>query len=301
MNWKTRLRSHIISIVLLSLLLTGCLGTEDQIAQELSPANQSADEIQDPVTVGISKIREQDGMTVFFVPSSDFNMGASDLDQQAGENELPVHQVHLDDYWIDETEITNRQYNICVEAGICATSKYFTNEIYNGEHYPVVGVAWQDALDYCTWTGGRLPTEAEWEYAAKGIENLIYPWGNEYDGNLLNACDENCSESWADQDLDDGYEKSAPVGSFPAGASWVGALDLAGNVWEWVEDWCGEYEEGPLDNPAGPDDGNCKIIRGGAWASPPAGLRTTYRIINTSEINPDIRHPNIGFRCVIPK
>ena len=259
MNWNTRLRSPMISIVLLSLLLTGCLGTEDQIAQELSPANQSADEIQDPVTVGISKIREQDGMTVFFVPSSDFNMGASDLDQQAGENELPVHQVHLDDYWIDETEITNRQYNICVEAGICAPSKYNSNELYNGEHYPVVGVAWQDALDYCTWAGGRLATEAEWEYAAKGNDGFIYPWGNEYDGNLLNACDENCSESWADPNIDDGYEKSAPVGSYPKGSSWVGALDMAGNVWEWVQDY---YNEKIFADPVPLEEGKEHVLKG---------------------------------------
>ena len=301
MNLNNKSRSQLISIVMISLSLTGCRGTGDLIGLDQSPANQPADEIQDSVPGSKSKVRKQDGMTVFFVPASDFTMGASDLDQNAGENELPAHLVHLDGYWIDETEVTNRQYNICVEAGICAPSKYFNNELYNGEEYPVVGVAWQDALDFCTWAGGRLATEAEWEYAAKGIENLIYPWGNEYDGTLLNACDENCSESWADQDVDDGYEKSAPVGSYPSGASWVGALDMAGNVWEWVEDWCGEYEEGSLDNPAGPEEGRCKIIRGGAWASPPAGLRTTYRIINTSDINPDIRHPNIGFRCVSSK
>ena len=301
MNSNTILMSCTILIVLISLFIAGCLGIEGQIAQDLSPTNQGADEIQDPLSGSISKIREQDGMTVFFVPASDFNMGGSDLDQHADDNELPAHLVHLDDYWIDETEVTNRQYNICVEAGICAPSKFNSNELYNGGDYPVVGVAWQDALDYCAWAGGRLATEAEWEYAAKGNEGLIYPWGNEYDGNLLNACDVNCSESWADPNIDDGYQNSAPAGSYPEGASWAGALDMAGNVWEWVEDWCGEYEEGSLDNPAGPDDGICKIIRGGAWASPPQGLRTTYRIIGTSEINPDIRHPNIGFRCVLTK
>lgn len=301
MNNKTIIKILAISILQFSFLLTGCLGSETKPGVAQPFVDLPATEMRDSLPVSNSEIREQDGMTVFFVPASDFNMGGSDLDQHADGNELPTHLVYLDGYWIDETEVTNRQYNICVEAGICAPSKYSGNELYNGEDYPVVGVAWQDALDYCTWAGGRLATEAEWEYAAKGKEGLIYPWGNEYDGNILNACDVNCSESWADPDIDDGYQNSAPVGSYPEGASWVGALDMAGNVWEWVEDWCGEYEEGYLDNPAGPNDGYCKIIRGGAWASPPAGLRTTYRIINTSEINPGIRHPNIGFRCVIPK
>jgi serine/threonine-protein kinase len=145
-----------------------------------------------------------------------------------------------------------------------------------------------------------LPTEAEWEYAAKGDTGLIYPWGNTFDGSQVNFCDVNCDESWSDKTIDNGHQESAPVGSFPGGTSWVGALDMAGNVWEWTWDWCEAYPSGPLVNPSGPDNGICKIIRGGAWASPPDGIRTTYRLIGSAEIGPTIRHPNIGFRCVLP-
>ena len=249
---------------------------------------------------GNLRLRDVDEMSMLFVPSGIFLMGAGQSDLNADQGEKPAHQVKLDDFWIDETEVSNRQYSLCVVRGDCAPSRYSSNEEYNGDNYPVVGIGWQDAQDYCAWAGGRLPTEAEWEYAARGNEGLIYPWGNDYDGRLLNACDVNCGKSWADPEIDDGYQESAPAGSYPAGASWVGALDMAGNVWEWVRDWCGEYDGEYSDNSMGPEQGRCKIIRGGAWASPPAGVRTTYRMINSSEISPDIRHPNIGFRCVYP-
>jgi len=295
MKCKIKLNSLFMYSFLFSMLLLGCRSNEVQSVKKMT------EESRESIQVGTRMIREQDGMTQLFVPHSTFLMGAEDSDLKAGEAEKPAHQVSLEGYWIDETEVSNRQYAICVDNENCAPPNFIENDIYNGEDYPVVGVDWLDAQDYCNWVGGNLPTEAEWEYAAKGNEGLIYPWGNEYDGYLLNGCDVNCIESWSDSGIDDGYRNSAPVGSYPAGASWVGVLDMAGNVWEWVEDWCGEYDDGSQDNPTGPDDGRCKIIRGGAWASPPAGLRTTYRIINTSEISPDIRHPNIGFRCVIPR
>ena len=294
MRWKISLKSLIIYSFLFTILFLGCRGNEVQ------SKDYSLDELGDILQAGTRMIREQDGMAQLFVSHSTFLMGAGESDHMAGEAEKPAHSVNLDGFWVDETEVSNRQYTLCVENGKCAPPNFVDNDIYNREDYPVVGVNWLDAQDYCNWAGGRLPTEAEWEYAAKGNEGLIYPWGNEYDGNLLNACDVNCSESWADSSIDDGYKNSASVGSYPAGASWVGALDMAGNVWEWVEDWCGQYDNETQDNPTGPDEGRCKIIRGGAWASPPVGLRTTYRIINTSEISPDIHHPNIGFRCVIP-
>jgi len=301
MKWMSTLQYLVLYPFLFSMLLGGCRGNAVQPVDVPSSINSSTTESGYPLEAGSRETREQDGMTQLYVPPATFLMGAEESDPEAGEGEKPAHPVTLDGYWIDETEVSNMQYVLCVEAGKCAPSKFVDNQLYNGENYPVVGIDWLDAQDYCTWAGGRLPTEAEWEYAAKGNEGFIYPWGNEYNGNFLNACDLNCSESWADLEVDDGFSMSAPVGSFPDGASWVGALDMAGNVWEWIQDWCGEYDHGSLENPPGPDDGRCKIIRGGAWASPPAGLRTTYRIINTSEISPDIRHPNIGFRCVIPK
>jgi Tol biopolymer transport system component/formylglycine-generating enzyme required for sulfatase activity len=254
----------------------------------------------DTANLGDSYIRPSDGMTMFFVPAGSFLMGSSKNDPDASSDEYPQHEVKLDSFWIDQTEITNAQYNLCVDLGGCRKSRYANNAAYNRDDYPAVGVAWQDAVDYCTWAGGRLPTEAEWEYAARGEGGFIYPWGNEFDGSLVNFCDMNCEEGWADKTIDDGYEESAPAGSFPGGASWVGALDMAGNVWEWTWDWCESYSSGLQINPNGPENGRCKIIRGGAWASPPSGIRTAYRISGSTEIAPGIRHPNIGFRCLLP-
>jgi len=243
--------------------------------------------------------RLNDKMTMLFVPKGTFRMGNSEDAPNVTSAEMPQHEVFLDSFWIDQIEVTNAQYNLCVDEGICRKAHYVSSSAYNGDDYPVVGIAWDDAVDYCTWVGGRLPTEAEWEYAAKGPDELQYPWGNNFDGKNLNYCDSNCTESWADPNVDDGYRESAPVGNFPAGASWVGALDMAGNVWEWTWDWCAGYSSDPQANPMGPESGNCKIIRGGAFGSPSSGVRTTYRLIS-DEIMPEIRHPNIGFRCVVP-
>jgi formylglycine-generating enzyme required for sulfatase activity len=260
----------------------------------------STQSVSNTATLGDSDIRPSDGMTMFFVPAGSFQMGSSENAPDAEASEFPQHEVTLDSFWIDQSEVTNAQYNLCVNMGECRKSRYANNPGYNGDSYPVVGVTWGDAVDYCTWVGGSLPTEAEWEYAAKGPSGFIYPWGNEFNGKLANFCDVNCEESWADKTVDDGFEESAPVGSYPGGASWVGVLDLAGNVWEWTWDWCDVYSSYPQNNPTGPEDGTCKILRGGAWASPPTGIRTAYRIIGSTEIAPNIRHPNIGFRCVRP-
>jgi formylglycine-generating enzyme required for sulfatase activity len=239
-------------------------------------------------------------MTLFFVPAGSFQMGANENDPDAAAAELPAHEVRLDGFWLDETEVSNAQYQRCVDAGACRKSGYANDTAYNQRDYPAVGIAWGDAAQYCVWAGGRLPTEAEWEYAAKGPEGFRYPWGDTFDGHLLNFCDANCDEIWADKSVDDGFQHSAPVGRFPAGASWAGGLDMAGNVWEWTGDGCAHYGPDPQSNPSGPQDGNCKIIRGGAWASPADGVRTSFRLIS-AEIGPEIRHPNIGFRCVIPE
>ena len=249
-------------------------------------------------TLGDQWIRPKDELAIVFVPGGTFRMGSFGKDPLATAEELPNHTVTLNSYWIDRTEVPNSAYNQCVKTGLCTQSRYANNASYNGENLPAVGISWQDAATYCDWVGGRLPFEAEWEYAAKGEPGNLYPWGDRFDGGLLNFCDANCRESWADGSVTDGFEESAPVGSYPEGASWVGALDMAGNVWEWVWDWYSEYTSEDQTNPVGPANGSCKIIRGGCWANGADGVRTTYRMDSGSEISLSTRHANIGFRCV---
>ena len=156
-------------------------------------------------------------------------------------------------------------------------------------------MSWNDAGNYCKWAGGQLPTEAQWEYAAKGPQSYTYPWGNDFDGTRLNFCDKNCPNDWADKTVDDGHADTAPVGNYSNGASWAGALDMAGNVWEWVQDWYGAYPDSPQTSPAGPTSGESRVLRGGSWIGVEDVVRTTSRLNST----PVVRFVNFGFRCVV--
>lgn len=264
---------------------------------------------------GAEGVRDKDKAVMVFVPAGTFTMGSTPEQIDAalalcleivGEqcqrdwfsDEEPSHDVTLDAFWLDRFEVTNFQYAQCVNAGECETAPYATDTDYNGQNQPVVGVSWQDAANYCAWAGARLPSEAEWEYAARGPESRLYPWGNEFDGSRLNFCDASCQFDWKDIAVNDGYALTAPVGNFPGVTSWVGAMDMAGNVWEWVNDWYQSdyYTRFVSHNPPGPteeESDGTKVLRGGAWL----GNRNGVRCANRYGGVPHIRDNDVGFRC----
>ena len=235
-----------------------------------------------------------------YIPAGEFKMGSSRADDpEALDEEFPQHIVYLDAYWIDQTEVTNAQFALCVASGACkapANNYSSTRDSYYDDpqyaDYPVIFVSWTQAVDYCVWASRRLPSEAEWEKAARGPDGLIYPWGNNFDGTLTNYCDINCPNDWRGP-FDDGYTDTSPVGNYPDGASVYGVLDMAGNVHEWVADWYAPYNQDHQTNPSGPDSGENKIIRGGSWGDDFSHVRTALR----SPINPDNWMDFIGFRC----
>jgi formylglycine-generating enzyme required for sulfatase activity len=245
-----------------------------------------------------STTRAVDRQSMVFVPAGDFLLGSAEADQDATEDEKPQRVIYLDSFWIDETEISNERYKKCVAAGACTETGRLVSR-FQAPELPVVGVSWMQAADYCRWVGGRLPTEAEWEKAARGIDGRSYPWGNRFDGTRLNFCDTNCIEDWRDSAVDDGYQYTAPVGSYPAGASPFGALDMSGNVWEWTADWYApdSYVTVEYRNPTGPPAGQQRVIRGGSWLYRGSNLRTAAR----HKESPTYRYENIGFRCAMPE
>jgi formylglycine-generating enzyme required for sulfatase activity len=245
-----------------------------------------------------------------------------DCQREDYKQEQPAHTVALDAFWIDRTEVTNAMFTAFlneqgnqVEEGVSWLEPgaghrgrvYGHIEENDGlfrvrasyKDYPVIEVSWYGAAAYCSWAGGRLPTEAEWEYAARGPQARVYPWGNTFDGGRANYCDVNCSYDWRDTNFDDGLAQWGPVGSYPGGASWCWALDMAGNVLEWVNDWWSEgyYARSPAENPQGPNAGTVRIGRGGSWFDPPWHTRASFR----KGLSPSsYRMHWIGFRCVVP-
>jgi serine/threonine-protein kinase len=248
--------------------------------------------------LGDTWIRPADGMVMVYVPAGEFEMGSNDPYYN---NENPPHAVALDAFWLDRTEVTTAQYAACVEAGTCKPPRSdgsFTRGLYFGSddysNYPVIYVNWYRAVAYCNWVGGRLPAEAEWEYAARGPENRWFPWGDMPDPAGLNFCDANCALEHAERSADDGYADTAPVGTYPGGASWCGALDMVGNVWEWVWDWYGFYPDESNPDWLAPDM-TARVLRGGGWDTVVDHARCTFR----NWFDPVQAYDSVGFRCVV--
>jgi formylglycine-generating enzyme required for sulfatase activity len=262
--------------------------TATAVAQANATATAIAQRAATAVAQGkpIPQPRGNDGARMVYVPEGEFEMGSNNGD----DDEKPVHRIFLDAFWIDVFEVTNALYKKCVDAGRCqppGNSSSYTRSSYFGnsqfDNYPVIYVSWDDAHAYCTWAGKRLPTEAQWEKAARGTDGRIYPWGNTFDKNLLNS-------------NEGGKGDTTAVGSYPGGASPYGALDMAGNVWEWVADWYdnGYYANSPRQNPTGPSSGESRVLRGGSWNHFQNLARAAYRY---DYGHPTNRYNDFGFRC----
>jgi formylglycine-generating enzyme required for sulfatase activity len=311
-----RILSHtwtkFFSIFPLLILLVSCQGsisatmtaTVKKPASVLPPTSTS--------TLAPGQVRvDSKGIEQVWVPAGSFLMGTDEAaisELKAlnppgfviGEfaSEQPQHEVRITaGYWIDKYEVTNKAFQAFIQDGGYQNQDFWSPEgrewlscqsinqfpqycLGNVPDNPVACVTWYEAEAYAKWRGGRLPTEAEWEYAARGPQSLTYPWGNDFDSSRCNVVDSKGLQ---------------PVGSYPTGVSWVGAFDMAGNVMEWVQDWLGNYPAGTAENPAGPATGHVKVEKGGWWGSTLFVARSAYRHF---EDPPDYGDPHIGFRVV---
>ncbi len=244
------------------------------------------------------------------IPAGWFRMGSDDediayvaqlcaldpqlVDSCQGEmfrDELPAHRVFVAGFRIDRYEVSNRAYRQCVLASVCAPSHIApSDERLAGARLPVVGVTWNQARQYCEFRGGRLPTEAEWERAARGQLQRRFPWGMFYNSRMANH-----GTGKGEPDAIDGYRFTAPVDAFPDGRSAFGLFNMAGNVWELTADRYAvdAYETSGRVDPVGPARGEQRAIRGGCWRSPSFTLRVTQR----ASVREDESRPDLGFRC----
>ncbi len=254
-----------------------------------------------------------DPLEMVFVPAGPFFMGCNaDVDLFCQADEHPARVIFLDDFWIDKYEASWGVYEKCVEEGYCADlgvaprplqpnwgSPDYPLGFIKEPEYPVIKVSWYEALNFCQWQGKTLPTEAQWEKAARGVGGNTYPWGNYWDNRLCNWFDKEGQTHHGG--VLDGWIIVAPVNVFISGQSPYGAYNMAGNVWEWTLDWYDPYAyvTSESHNPGGPAEGKHKTLRGGGWhltfGDDPFPNRCSDR---DSAYPPEGKHEAIGFRCV---
>jgi formylglycine-generating enzyme required for sulfatase activity len=231
---------------------------------------------------------DADASVMVFIPAGEFVMGIDGAPSESGES--PTHQVYLDGFYIDKYEVTNAQYQRFMEATGTPAPDFWDDPMLNEPNQPVVAVTWHQAKAYCEWVGKRLPTEAEWEKAARGMDGRIYPWGNHFDWTYGNF-----SDGYLEDGHLDGFMGSSPVGHFPTDISPYGVYDLGGNALEWVADWHDPnyYAVSPHANPTGATTGIHKVLRGGAMDIGPKYSRSVYR----NRLVPYLTNMAFGFRC----
>lgn len=327
MNFKTRIFHTLLALFALTSLTSPFLGMAadaDPPEAPISPPEDVADPADsEPTTHTVYfPLFTRNTNPLVYIPAGEFIMGS---DSDGRPETSPEHIVFLDAYYIFQNLVTNLLFADFVQQTGYITSAEMRGWSYMGpsllklngafwyspegpgstyvgrEHYPVVHVSWNDAQLFCEWYGGRLPTEAEWEKAARGIDRRRYPWGDQLPtSDRANFCDwANCSASHAIPGTNDGYRQHSPVGIYPNGASYYGVLDMAGNLNEWVWDWYDlDYFKGtPYANPTGPETGEYKAEKGGSWYS---GWTTLRSFSRSGYETPDHSHNMEGFRCVIP-
>lgn len=259
-------------------------------AQNLPTATSQLNEANiSSLVIGSTQVSSTDEMTMVYVPAGDFVMGSPT--NQGSDDEHPQHTIYLDAFWVDQTEITNGMYARCVSAGVCAPPQdlssstresYYNNGSYN--NYPVIHVSWSQANAYCQWAGRELPTEAQWEKAARGTDGWIYSWGNTFP---------TCSKANFAGCVGD----TQPVMSYPDSVNLYGAYDMLGNVWEWVADYyrADYYAISSQENPIGPTTGTKRSLRGGSWYTYANYLTVSNRLGD----DPTSVDSDYGFRCVM--
>jgi serine/threonine protein kinase len=262
-----------------------------------------------PITALPPTVIAPDGMTMVLIPAGWFTMGSTSANVDTAvslcrtscprsefTNEMPQREVYISDFYMGLTEVTNDLYQDCVRSGRCVVpndsnapdSRYKVNEYYNLPqygNYPVVRIRWEDAHNYCQWIGGRLPTEAEWEKAARGSDGRIFPWGNSFDSRNANT-------------QDGGGDILRPVASYPDGRSPYCLYDMAGSAWEYVQDWysASYYQNAPSQDPQGPSSGSDRVLRGGSYSDYKAYARVTNR---GTPSRGTVRSGYRGFRCAM--